>query len=219
MFPVFSNINENDEYFKKVFIRVTSFIALCTFPLMMGLGVLSDQLIIAFFGEQWKETAKILFFLAPVGLLQSVDATTGIIFQAKGKTNWLFIWGVITGVIFVSAFLIGIKWGVTGVACSYLIAYLLMLLPALYFPFKLIGLRVWTFFCELSGIFWVSLIMTTVIVCIRFFLHTVNRTANLPLLILLGVLVYSLLIYRLKKDFLIEILNMAISNNSKKIAK
>ncbi|MGE5620957.1 MAG: MOP flippase family protein [archaeon] len=213
MFPVFSKINEDNEHFKKVYVQMTSFIAICTFPLMMGIGVLSDKLIISFFGVQWADTAKILLFLAPVGLLQSVDATTGIIFQAKGKTNWLFIWGVITGVIFVPAYSVGLKWGVTGVACSYLVAYLLIFYPALHFPFQLIKLKVGTFLKDLSGIFWISLIMMVVLALIRMVFSPFYQTVNLSFLIVLGVLMYSLLIYRYKKEFLLKILYMLINKN------
>jgi PST family polysaccharide transporter len=212
MFPVFSKISEDDDYFKKMYLRMSSFIAICTFPLMMGIMVLSDKLIVSIFGAQWAETSNILFFLAPIGLLQSVDATTGIIFQSKGKTSWMFIWGIISGAIFVSAFSIGLKWGTVGVAASYFIAYLLILYPGLYFPFKLIGLKVWHFVRELSGIFIVSLFMMTVIVCVRLFLGAINQNQNLALLVLLGILVYLLLIYRSKKQFVGELLNMAINN-------
>jgi O-antigen/teichoic acid export membrane protein len=118
-------------------------IGLITFPVMAGLGVLADPLIRAVLGTKWIATVPVFEILAPVGLVQSVQTTVGIIFQAKGRTDWMFRWSLVFLAVTVPAFLIGTHFGVKGVAGGYAIAYFLVLLyPTFAIPFHLIGLRV-----------------------------------------------------------------------------
>ena len=140
--PAFARIQDDNERFQQAYIRSSMLIALITFPVMAGLGVVADPLIRAVLGPKWVGAILIFEILAPVGLVQSIQKSVGQIYIAKGRTDWMFRWGIITSAILVTAFLIGVRFGAVGVAASYAVAYLgITMLPSFAIPFKLIGLR------------------------------------------------------------------------------
>ncbi|MGE5810881.1 MAG: MOP flippase family protein, partial [Ignavibacteria bacterium] len=118
MFPVYSQLDD-DQKLREIYIKITLGIAFFTFPLMAGISGIGDILVIAVFGEKWRLSGTILMILAPVGLLQSIDCTTGSLFLAKGRTDILFRWGIVTGLVTLVAVIIGLNWGIIGVAFSY----------------------------------------------------------------------------------------------------
>ena len=147
LFPAFSRIQDDNERFRSAYVRACMLTALVTFPVMAGLGVVADPLIRAVLGVKWVATIPIFEILSVVGLIQSVQTTVGIIYQAKGRTDWMFRWSIIVLVVTVTAFLIGVHFGAVGVAAGYAIAFLaVIMIPGFAVPFRLIGLPLTEFF-------------------------------------------------------------------------
>jgi PST family polysaccharide transporter len=141
-FPAFARIQDDEERFRAAYIRSCMLIALITFPVLAGLGVVADPMIRTILGAKWIGAIRVFQILAPVGLAQSIHATIGQIFMAKGRTDWLFRWGIVQTAILVSSFLIGIHWGILGVAAAYCLTFLCITMPpAFLIAFRLIGLK------------------------------------------------------------------------------
>ncbi len=142
-FPAFARIQDDNVRFRQAYTRSCMLIALISFPVMAGLGVVADPMIRAILGARWVGAIRVFQVLAPVGLVQSVQTTVGQIYMAKGRTDWFFRWGLASGVILVTAFLIGIRFGILGVAVAYCVSFLgITMLPGFIIPFQLIGLKV-----------------------------------------------------------------------------
>jgi PST family polysaccharide transporter len=140
--PAFAQIQNDNERFRSAYLRSSSIIALLTFPMMAGLGIVADPLIRTVLGTKWLGAIPIFQILAPVGLVQSVQTLIAAIYIAKGRTDWFFRWGLYTCVVLITAFLIGVRFGAVGVALAYFTAYfVLMMIPGYLIPFRLIGLR------------------------------------------------------------------------------
>jgi len=194
IFPIYSKRQNDNERFRKIYSKVANAISFLTFPLMIGVFVLSDLFAVTFFNNKWDTAllALLLMILAPVGLIQSIATTTGSIYQAKGKTDWMFRWGVISGIIYVTGFFIGLNWGVIGVAVSYLISSIIMLYHVFAIPFKLIELK----FSEFTIIFKESLLISTilffVLLVLKFILVNILVSELLfAILIIVGLIVYA----------------------------
>lgn len=208
MFPIYSKIQNDNDRFKKIYKNVAGAISLLTFPLMIGVFVLSDLLSITFFNEKWDGNllAVLLMILAPVGLIQSIATTTGSIYQAKGKTNWMFRWGVFSGVIYVSGFLIGIRWGAVGVAASYMISTIILLYPVFAIPFKLIDLKFLNFTKSFTRIIEISLLMGIFVSVFKYlFYNNLSPDILLTICVILGIIVYLLLNLLLNKKQIIQL--------------
>lgn len=211
IFPAFSIVQHENSKLRDAYVSVTNSIALITFPMMAGLAFVSFNITEAFFGANWDTTlvAQIIIILAPVGALQSITHTTGVIYQVKGKTDWMLKWSLFATTITLTGFFIGLNWGITGVAISYLVTNLLMILPVFIIPFKLINLSIVNFFrtFELTVL---SVLGMSVIVFIASYLieDQYNHIITLLILIILGIGSYIMISYSINKKKLIEIKSM-----------
>jgi len=76
-------------------------------------------------------------------LIDTVGITTNWLYKATGRTDIMFKWGLYNAVIIIAAIIIGLKWGIMGVAISYTLSFVIFLwLPGWYFAYRLIGLKV-----------------------------------------------------------------------------
>jgi len=201
MFPVLSKIQDDNEKFRQAYLKVVNSIALLSFPLMLGLVAVSDNFVNVIFGAKWEPVITLIFILAPLGLLQSIYSPAGVIFQTKGRTDWWFRWGLLTGVLFIAAFWIGLKWGIIGVALAYLIASLITIYPGLAIPFKLINLKVSIFIMSFNRTFLISVLMFAIVLAINYTLNIyLDTTVSLLISIILGIVFYIGFSFKLNKD-------------------
>lgn len=171
MFPFYSRIQDDFLRFRRHYLNVAASVALVTFPMMVGLMALAEPFVLAVLGPQWRPVIVLLQILAPIGLMQSIGSTVGAIYQAKGRTDWMLWWGVAAGSVVMLSFLIGLRWGITGVAAAYAVASAVLVYPSFAIPFRLISLRV----CDLGTVLWRPLLSSGLM-----FLALVGLKAVLP---------------------------------------
>lgn len=194
VFPAFSSIQDENKRLSITFLKIASTIALISFPLMLGVIALSKPFILIIFGSKWAPVIILIIILAPVGLVQSVGTTVGPIYQAKGKTSWLFGWGFGSSIFVIVGFLIGLNWGLIGIATSYTIASILLVYPNFSIPFKLIDLSFTQLIENLKIIFFNSLTMFLVVIVIQLLLSKYFKMDVVFIIsILLGTSVYLIL--------------------------
>ena len=209
MFPVFSQVQDDNVRFRRAYLKVISAIVLITFPMMIALWSLAEPFILAVFGSQWQPVILLLMILAPLGMTQSLGSTVGAIYQAKGRTDWMFRWGIGSGTLIVIAFAIGLKWGIVGVASAYAIASLTLTYPSFAIPFRLIDLPM----RDLALAVWrplvTSLIMLGVLLGLKFFLPT-NLASGwvLGILIPTGILIYAIASWFINREPIQQFLGM-----------
>lgn len=144
MYPIYSRLQDQDPELRRQYVRAVGVIGFLAFPIGLGMMAIPERVVTVLFGTAWAPAAGPLALLAPVAVVQVIVTTVGPIYLAKGRTNLLFAWGMITAVVTVSGFVIGLKYGIEGVAGSYLVTTLLLMYPALAIPYRLVGLKVRT---------------------------------------------------------------------------
>ena len=206
MFPVLSKIQQDDTQFKDIYLKLVSSIALITFPLMLGLTAVSDNFVLVLLGAKWEPVITLIVILAPLGLIQSIYTPAGMIYQSKGRTDLWFRWGLFSGLLFVSAFWIGLRWGIIGVALAYLIVNVITLYPGLVISFNLIKLKVQEFVYRFNRIFIISLSMFLIVIILKHVLNIYfDLTISLVSAIVIGVIAYSWMSYRFNKDYIMYV--------------
>jgi teichuronic acid exporter len=96
-FPIFAKNQHSKTALNEGFLHMTELLSLVTFPVLMGLTVVSKAFILTFFGHKWLGAVPILQIMAIVGILRVLMNTNGAIILAKGKANIAFYWD--TGVL------------------------------------------------------------------------------------------------------------------------
>lgn len=211
MFPIYSRFQEDNKRFVEAYFKVAKIIAFISFPLMMGVMALAKPLVLTFLGPKWEPVILLIMILAPVGLVQSIGTTTCSIYQAKGRTDWMFRWGVAAGIVVVAAFSIGIKWGIVGVAVAYAIASILILgYPNFAIPFRLINLNSFFFLRELKIPLLNSFIVTLVLFAYNFL--SKSYLSNFQLLLsgaFLAFMLYGILSLKNNKEIVTDIVGFS----------
>lgn len=193
IFPLFSQIQSEDARFRGIYLKLVSNVAIVTFPIMMMVMVLAEPFVLVLFGPQWMPAVVIVVVLAPIGLIQSVGMSVGVIYQAKGRTDWMFRWGVGVGILVMIAFVIGLRWGILGVAVAYGIVSLLCAYHNFAIPFRLISLPMREFGRILWRPFFCSLVMGGILMVIKSILPaSLSHAVILGILIFCGISVYLL---------------------------
>jgi PST family polysaccharide transporter len=110
------------------------------------LFVCADNLINVALGNRWAESGSILAVLAIAGFVQPTASTRGLVLITTGKDKRYFRLGVANAVVYVTAFVLGIRWNTVGVASAYAIANYAMLYPSLSYSYRDSPIRVKDYF-------------------------------------------------------------------------
>ncbi|NEQ62192.1 MAG: MOP flippase family protein [Moorea sp. SIO4A1] len=209
MFPVFSQIQDDNAKFRSAYLKVIGLIALISFPMMVGLWVAAEPFVLTLLGSQWQPVILLLMILAPVGMEQSLGTTVGTIYKAKGRPDLQFRWGIVSGILILTAFVIGLQWGIVGVAVAYVIASFLWCYPSFNIPFSLIHLRMRDFGAVLWRPLVASLLMLLVLVGLKFLLPTgLGSGWVLGILIPIGGISYLLASWCINREQIQQLLVM-----------
>jgi O-antigen/teichoic acid export membrane protein len=210
MFPVYSQIQDDDTRFRRIYLRVIIAIAVITFPMMTGLWALSKPFILALLGLKWEPVILLLMILAPVGMVQSIIATVGTIYQAKGRTDWMFRLGIVIGLSTIVAFVIGLRWGIVGVAIAYAVVTGIFIYPNLAIAYQLINLSIWDLGKSIYRPFLSSLVMLFVVLGSKYVLTPgLSNGQLLAILVPVGIISYLLISWWLNREQMTEILRLA----------
>ncbi len=157
LFPSFSKIQNNHDQIKEMFFKVIRFVAFFTFPLMIGLSIFSEPFVLFLLGEKWSGAIAVLQILAWVGLIQSISGFYQPVYLSQGATQLQFKLDIILKTQSVFWIILGIKWGIEGVAYGILIGVLINQFPYLHFLGKLINMKLLEFFKNLLPVFFVNI--------------------------------------------------------------
>lgn len=128
LLPAFSRNQNRPAAMRATYLRCVTVITIIAAPIMAGVFFLRNDLTLLVFGPQWASIPSVLQWLAPVGFLQALTATTGVVFLSLKRTRTLLHLGVVGTVLKVGSFLIGVQWGLEGVVASFFVANLLNVL-------------------------------------------------------------------------------------------
>ena len=159
VYPALANFPDDHARFREAYLRTTRLIGLVTVPVMFGLAVTAQPFVRFFLGPRWLPVAGLLLVFAPLGALQTLYDPTLLIYNTQGKTDLLFRWQIFASISYVLSFIVGLHWGIMGIATSYAIVWTILMFPGLAIPFRLVGLPLKTFFRSLWPIMWHGLVM------------------------------------------------------------
>ncbi len=215
MFPVYSRMHRENISLRESYLTVAGVIAFFSFPLMLGLMGLSRPFISTVFGQKWEPVVLLVIILAPVGMFQSVATTVGSIYQSKGRTDWMFRWGLGAAFVTVIATLVGINGGIIGVALAYAFAMVLLAYPCFAIPFRLINLKVRQLVTSLFRPLMCALFMLGILGMLRMALpHNLSPASVLVISVPVGGTCYLVISWLINRPIMEEILGMMGMNGA-----
>ena len=125
MLPILSRLRDEPERYRRSFLLAVRAILLFATPGITVAVATSDRLMIFLLGDTWSAAGPIFFWLGLASLLQPVSNATGWLFISSGRGREMFRWGMVSTATTLIAIVIGLRWGVEGVAMSLFIVLLL----------------------------------------------------------------------------------------------
>lgn len=109
IFPVFARIKDDKDALGKGFLQTAQYVALITVPAGLGMFVLAEPFVLAFFGEKWIDVIPVMQAISIYTMLISLGYNAGDVYKAQGKPEILTKISVLHAFLLVPALL----WAVT----------------------------------------------------------------------------------------------------------
>ena len=212
LFPTLSRLQGDMHRFRQAYLRSVSAIALITFPMMLGLFAVSRDFVVVVFGEKWLPMLPVVDVLCWVGMIQSIGTTLGAIYLSMGRIRSAFRLTLFSTPIFIASFVLGLPWGIRGVALGYAIASIALFYVGLSIAFSIVELKFRDFHRALAKPLVASLLMLAAVGLVSRWLAldtVLLAQARLIVTVIVGVAVYALFTLMINRKQMIELIHMA----------
>ena len=134
--PALSALQNDPVKYRNYFEKMLAVLSFLYMPIIVYIGIYSHPIVYIALGSQWMDAVPIFRLLAISVFASPIVVMLGLIMLSSGQTKRYFFWGLFTSLSTVIAFVVGIRWGVIGIAASWSIATAVNLIFSLFFVFK-----------------------------------------------------------------------------------
>jgi len=195
LFPALSQIQDDKEMVRQIYIQTVRLISLMTFPMMIGLSILAPDLIILVYGPKWGGAIPVFKVLCFVGLWQSISTTVGTVLLSQGRSKLSFKMTMGISPFVWIAFIVGSLKGILGVAVAYAIVSGTWWFISHYITNRIIDLPMLTFLGALKPAFFGSIFMAAILFLLTESANQFLTTNLIRIAVCISVGVLSYLIY------------------------
>jgi O-antigen/teichoic acid export membrane protein len=146
LYSAFVRLQNEPRRMGEAWLRINSINASVLVPAFFGLIVLAPDVVPGVLGQKWHAAVPVLEFLSVAGIAQSLQAFNGQVYQALGLPGYFLRFMYFSTAVTFSAFVIGLHWGVSGVAASFAAARTIVLIANTIHMERLIKLGLWRIF-------------------------------------------------------------------------
>ncbi|MFX0206074.1 MAG: MOP flippase family protein [Candidatus Hodarchaeota archaeon] len=194
-FPAFSKIQNDNSRMRRGYCKVINYITMLTFPMLTGMLVVAPEFIRLVYGAKWIPSIIIVQILCIVGAFKSLGNPAGSVLLAKGRADIGFYWNVFAVIMVSIAVLVGVNWGIVGVAFAILtlqVPFFIILHPIVN---RLIKLKFSQYFKAIQSPFLCSAIMLAGILSLKMILGNINMFPLLITTFVSGMIIYIVSYY------------------------
>lgn len=192
-FPVFSNIQDDNETLKIVFKKTLLFSAFLIFPAMLGLMVVAEPLVVTILTEKWLPTVPYLQLLCVAGALLPLQALNLSIIKSKGRSDLYLRLEIFKKLLIVINILVTWRWGLEAMIIGQVVLSFLSYFLNSFFTNEMISYSLFNQIEDLLPVIFSSVLMSMVVYSLRWLLPNVNSFYLLLSQVAFGALFYMLL--------------------------
>ena len=191
-FPAFSRMSDDRARMAEVWIRATRLVGVISIPSLVGLVIVAPDFVQVVLGPRWSAATPVIQILAWVGIIQSLQTLSGEVLLALNRAGTLLRFTMLWFVGSLGAFVLGLQWGILGVATCYAVATVLIEPVRSYLTCRALGIPLSRFVGSLAGVAQATVVMAAAVLATRMALVAVGVPAagRLFLLVLVGAVVY-----------------------------
>lgn len=188
----FSAVQTEKAELSRYLLRLTELLSFVTVPASVGIALVADYLVPVLLGPQWTGVIAPLRLLGCFVAVRSVATILPNLLTAIGDASFVMWATVGAAIVMPIAFLLGSRWGTTGIAAAWVVAYPVIMIPLYYRVLEKTGLKLKEYIWVVIPALGASAIMAVVVLMVRFLLT--SRPHSLGGLLLLsgsGALAYA----------------------------
>ena len=175
----------------EAWLRATRMVAAVTVPAFVGMAVIAPDFVAVVLGDEWDAAVPVLQILCWVGILQCIAWQSAAVLQVLERTSWLFRYTLVSTGLTIGSFVVGIQWGIVGVATAYAIVTTVTMPYLLSMPLRLTGISPLRFVSAIAGVLQAAVVMGAVLVAVRYgLLDSASSALRLAILVPVGIAVY-----------------------------
>lgn len=210
MFPVFSAVQNDNNKLKNGYLKMIKYTSMVTFPLLAGLIVIAPKFIPVLVGEKWVPMILPLQVLCVAGMFKSIGTHVGSILLSKGRSDIQIKWDVFVAIVVPVAILIGVQYGITGVAVAIAVTTVLLFLIIHKITIDLIDLSLFDFLKA----FYPATISSFVLILAMLLFQKLNMLISLDDVLYIvcletvGIVFYMFAIWKIDRESIKEIIEL-----------
>ncbi len=139
LFPAYAKAQDNHPVLRSAHGKVLRVTAVMAVPATLGLAVVAESFTLTLFGPQWTEVAPLLRLMAVASLAVVIRNLFGNLFLSQGRPDIQLKLGIVARVVAAAGIVIGVQWGLQGVAWALLAVAFINGIPQVWLAGRLIG--------------------------------------------------------------------------------
>lgn len=194
-FPAFSRLQDDNLRMRRGYCKAINYISMLSFPMLTGMLVVAPEFVGLVYGPKWEPSIITLQILCLVGIFKSLGNPIGSVLLAKGRADIGFYWNVFAVIAVTIAIMVGINWGIVGVAVAILILrvpFFLIIQPVVN---KLIDLKFSEYFKAIQIPAVCSVVMLAGIGALRMIMSNISALPLFVIIIAVGMFIYTSFYY------------------------
>ena len=121
-----SRLQDDADAFRVYYLRAIAMLAFVTMPLIALAFATADEIVLILLGDQWTQAADVFRLLAPAAFVGAVNVAPGWLCMTLGRPERQLRWAMIAAPVSVTGFVIGLRWGISGIATAFSITFCIM---------------------------------------------------------------------------------------------
>jgi O-antigen/teichoic acid export membrane protein len=207
LIPAFARLRDEPQRVGEVWLRGSLLTAVVAVPGFVGMLVVAPDFVPVVLGSRWDAAVPVLQLLCIAGIVQALHMLQWSLLQARGEAGTLLRFNLFSTVVNVTAFAVGLMWGIKGVAAGFAISRVLLLPLFPWLACRSVGMPLRRFFTNLRPVAEAALFMLGAVFGARVLLvHAgVGTAARLVLLVAVGAVAYIGILFVRSRPLLIEL--------------
>jgi len=218
--PAFSALTKTHERLQNAYKKTVRNISLISFPLLIGMFVLADEMILTIYGPNWTSSILLLRIFIIFALQRAVFSTTGTIYNVMKRPDIGFKLNIVQLPFYFAAILIGNIYGIVGITIGVTLVRTIFGFITMYLSCKLIDISTLSTIKSFIPSLLISLLMGMILFVTKWLISPFVLTSPIVGLLIYsfgGIIIYTALLIIFFPKLLFEIINI-IGNLSTKLA-
>jgi O-antigen/teichoic acid export membrane protein len=205
-FAAYSRIQNERERVQLAFLKTVRLIMLIALPFYLGLAVTAEPLVVTLLGVKWAGAAPLVPVLACAMPLTTLQILFAPATNALGRERLAVRVGITGAVVMPAAFLIGLNWGIIGLAWAWLGGMAALLAATVAISLPALGIRPSELARALAPGLGASLAMAAAVKALDALLPALGQAERLVALVPFGAAVYGGLLFLFARPLVEEML-------------